>query len=615
MQQFNIVSQFKGYNSKDDPSKLEPGTLTVGSQNVLVLHGDSVDSRQGYSRDGQIKTGDYAISNSYDWITSSGSERNLRGFTNVTGTLQYRYKDANGVVTWRDLLTGLSSVAFNYAEYRDTVEVQDVLLFVNGTNNVYAWSGGITTVDSVTTNTIKKTGGTSWLSARFVSNGSTVYDKKVVINGTTYTYTGGDTTDTLTGVTPDPSLAGVVSGDIVHQAVTVIANSSITGLPATFGQDLIYYSARQIYYASTTKRDMYISKVDNFLDCSFSSPRIVGEGAKLTLGSTPTGFTIPNTNPNQAEYTYISTLNGVWYQTKFTVSSDNTKEIISVIPIKATPQYAAENQNSIANMKNAVVFISKGKTLEQLSYIANNFAAQSLPISYPIKPDFDSFDFTGANMVYWADNLYIAIPRESKLYIRNNLNNWWEAPQIIPAGRVAIIEGNLYIHSNSVNETYKYFDGYSDGSVDGEGGNPYKCVARFNNTNGGVRQQKKRYSEIYSEGYITPNTTLSRVVKKEYNGCRGESVKEIVGATDQKIIFAVNSSGSLGKKSLGKEKLGGTGGTELFNKFRVIHDEAPEDVYEYQMEYSSDDVNQQWQLLAYGGNEAVIEDENAEIKQ
>ncbi len=151
--EYSIVDKFKfGFRAREDVTTLPPGVLIEGSQNVLTNTFQRVGTRKGYELDGAANTDAAPIGGGgtgqgvFDWVTSDGEERNMRaGFLTGAGNdgkLQYR--NASGV--WTDLLTGLTSVNFNFCTYFDTDRLQTVMLAVNGTSNLYVWNGSATTV-------------------------------------------------------------------------------------------------------------------------------------------------------------------------------------------------------------------------------------------------------------------------------------------------------------------------------------------------------------------------------------------------------------------------------------------------------------------------------------
>jgi hypothetical protein len=581
--EFALITQFQGYRNKTDVTNMPPGVLVSPSKNVISTDGDRIASRKGYELYGATSVALTPIESSYEWQTHRGNTLPLRSFDD---TLQV---DIGG--TWYDLLTGLAAVDFNFAEFWDTTEVQDLLLFVNGSSNIYDWSGGHTTFASATVNTIVKEGSTSWAEEGFLTSGT----RKVIIEGIEYTYTGGESTTTLTGVTPDPTLGGHTAGDVAIQATRVQANSAITStnvsVPADFANDLIEVINNQIYLGSLTSRAVYVSQVNSKSNFSKSSPRLPAEGEKITLDGTPTAFVV------QEDVMYISAGQEQWYTVASTLSSDLTKESLTVKRLTTSTQQAARSQGAVAKIKNSIVFISNEPTLDTLGRVEQITTPQAKPLSDPIKNDFDNYDFTNCHLKYFKNNLYIALPVEGIVLIRNLEKGFWEAPQILPVRRFAVIGNELYGHSSATAETYKLFTGYNDNTL------PIDAVATFSYQNFGERVKLKNFTEHYSEGYITENTDLTLTINYDYQGFTQITEKTIEG-DDSAILFGTpDTDTSLGTESLGSEPLGGGGSDEeevLPPKFRVISTMTKQDFYEVQFQYSSYGIDQQWELLAFG---------------
>lgn len=597
---FNITSEFKGYHNKVDITKLPPGLLVKPSQNVIPNEGERVAIRKGYTLDGDAGSNGNPIESAYDFQTRFNAVRHLRSYDDE---LEYRYVASDGTVTWRRLADGFTSVAFNYAEYWDTTELIARLMFVNGTSNIYDWSGAITTFDSATTNTITKEGSTTWAEEGFYTAGT----RQVIIDGTTYTYTGGETTTTLTGVTPDPTSAGHSAGAIVHQAVRTTANSSITGLPNSFENDLIGILYNQVYIGSFSDRQVYVSAVDDYTDFSFSATRAPGEGAILTLDSYPTAL-LP-----QEEAMYISSGLSDWYQSVFQLAADQTAEALFVQKIQTAARGAAKSQALSTKIRNNIVFLTEEPTLDTLGPEALIDAPQRTNLSEPIRIDFDNSDFTNGQVFYFREQVLIALPAESKilLYDLSNDAKFWYPPMTLPIRRFSIIDGELYGHSSVTNETYKLFTGTSDN------GNPINAIAAFSYQNFGDRVNKKNFDEFFAEGYISSNTTLNQDLYLDYEGCTATKSSEIDGS-DSRIICGVSADGSLGKQSHGKYSLGGSTGDidELLPpKFRVIKETNKEDFREMQVVFSTNDVDQNWEILAFGPNVTMSSDDNFDISQ
>lgn len=612
--EFELTKNFKGYREKTEETNLgeifsvedsagvvrsvRAGFLVKGSQNVLFNDGERIAIRKGYTLDGDASTSLNPIEGSFEWDTHRGVQIPLRS---EDDELQFRNVDSSGNITWNNIqesgATAFTDVSFNFATVWDATEGQDFLLFVNGTSNLYDWSGGITTFASATSNSITKEGTTSWAEEGFLIAGT----RRVIIEGTAYAYTGGESTTTLTGVTPDPTVAGHTAGKLVHQQIRINANQP----SSSFNADLIEVIKNQVYLGATDNRTVFVSKNTSFTDYTFSSPRLPGEGALLTLDGASTAL-IP-----LDEEMVLSAGKDQFYEVIFTLSDDLTKEKLEIKRLKTTAQEGAISQGAVSKIKNNVVFINNEPTLDTLGRIENIDTNQSKPLSDPVKGLFDRLDFTNVHVKYFKNNIYVAVPAESLVLIYNLEKSFWEAPQVLPIRRLAIIDGELYGHSNAVPETYRLLTGTNDNT------NPINAVARFGYQNFERRDWQKSFDEFFTEGFISSNTELTLNLRYEFEGA--ERIQDFtISGNDSAIIVNPRQAQSLGKTSLGKRNLGGSLETItdiVQPKFRVIHGTIKTDFYEFQVEYSSNEVDFEWEIIAFGGNILVSKNDNNSIKK
>lgn len=596
MQEFSLtnLANFRGYINKADITNIGSDYLVKGSQNILYTDEGRVGTRSGYTLLGSVNTDLEPNYSAYKWKTARGVEVIIRGRNDATnaGTLEI-YTSVIG--DFIELVDSLGIGSFNFTTYWDTTEAQDALIFVCGDSNLYYWSGGITTYASSTINTITKQGTSSWAEEGFLTAGT----RKVIIDGTEYTYTGGETTTTLTGVTPDPTGAGLTAGYNVIQAVRTDTNKPASNLE----NNLIATYQNQIYVGSLTRRDIYISAVGDYTTYTFTVPRLVGEGALLTLNEAPTGMVA------YKETMYISTPNQ-WYFVKFTLSDDLQNEDLRIELFDNLSGGGAKNQASIVSTKQDVMYISSEGIIDSLSRI-NDFDVEmaSEPLSEPIKLEIESYNLNNCSAIYHRNKVYFSFPVENKVLIYNIYKRFWETPQILPAGSMLVYDNDLYINSNSVNQTYKLFDGTSDD------GKAMEAKAVFPYMNYGKVARKKGFTEWFTEGYITSNTSINLKINLDYKGFNGIKNFNILG-DDEIITFDLQTSGNLGKSPLGHEPIGSSViETDDLKKFRVIFGGYKIDFYEVQVEYSSNDIDQQWYILHQGSDAKLSTNTNFEIKQ
>lgn len=587
---FSLVTKFLGYRNREDKTYLSPGWMIEGSQNVLIDISGRLKTRKGYTLYGQANTALSGITSSFDWTEHLNSTRNMRGYgTNV----QFAYVNSSGTVTWTTIIsTMVDGNTVRYTNYWDNTEKINVLLFVCGDSNVYEWSGATTTIASVTGATLTKQGTTTWAQDGFY----TTANRKVVINGITYTYTGGTATTTLTGVTPDPTLGGITAGMLAYQLPVTTANSAITSMLATFRNDLIANVQQQIYYGSTISNSVYISVVNNYKSVAYTSPvRLVGEGALLTLRAPVVGFVV------QEDVMYISAGKSQWYQTSKTLSADLTAESLQVFPLKTSDQQGAREQEAISHDRNSVVFISNETRLVSLGRIDNIYQTPMMvDYSYPIANDFNTYDWAGSAVQYWKTYYYVAVPAENRYLILNMTdpdNVFWEAPQVGSFSGFSIIDGDLIAHDSEVPQSYLMYDGYSDN------GFPINSIATFAYNDSGDRANSKYFNEFYTDGYITANTDIAVKLNFDLDGCATEITKAING-DDTAVVCILSGDASLGKTSLGKHGLGtnslATPADPLPPYFNIINTMVRRDYYRYSVTFQSYGVDFRWELLSFG---------------
>lgn len=612
--EFSVVDEFKlGYRNREDVTKLPAGVLIVGSQNVLSNVSDRLQIRQGYALDGATSAVATAIASSFDWVTRGNDEKHLRsGFlTSNDGKLQYRYVDSSGAVTWRDLLTGLSNINYNFTTFWNTSEQLREALFVNGQSQIQAWNGATAEVLAVTPNSITKTGTVSWLNAGFYAVNPA--NKNIVINGNTYAYTGGETTTTLTGVTPSPILEPI--GSVVHQAVVTTLNSAMTGINTSLKNGLIKVLNNQVFVAALDSPEVFISKVNSYIDYSFSTPRQTGEGWSLILDSNVVAF------EPQEEYMYVSAGLDRWYNVNFQLQTSTvgvTYEQVNAKPLKTGARQGAQSQAFVSHMKNNIIVVTNEPTIDTFGRVEDSLATpQTTNISDPIKLDVDSYDFTGGSIYYFQYDILVAIPAEGIVLVYDLNTKSWEAPQTLPISRFYTVNGELYGHSSQTSESYKLFTGYADRVYPGFTGSPIDAKWIFSYQSYGARTTYKKADALYIEGYINANTTLKAMITYELDGCATTKTFSVSGS-DAQIVCLPSESGSFGKESFGKKKLGGAGNTSINGlppKFRVEKGFTNTDFFEVSISFEVSGTDNRAEILGFGLNAGASSQEPVRIRQ
>lgn len=432
-------------------------------------------------------------------------------------------------------------------------------------------------------------------------NGTAITGLIVIASGIGYSVATGVAVSGGTGSSASVNVNAVSGGEIIPGANTSLGSNM------TF--DLIATLENQVWYGSFSSTNIYISQTDNYKSVAFSTPaRLPAEGALVTPDAPPVGFS------PQAGQMYVSCGTDQWWVsqkdqiTVSTTSGANTvatpTETLYISRLKTALNQAAQSQGLIGTYKNSLVFVSNEQIINTLGLVQNiQIDPQVTNMSDPIKYDVDAYDFSAGQVLYDNYFIYISVPAMGVVRMYNVVKQYWEAPQLIPVGRFyhtnQTTGTSIYGHSSLTNESYQLFTGYNDN------GNPVNAAVAFPYVCnlGGAPFEKKSFNKVYTEGYISANANLMLTINYDFGGYSGTYTTIIPGQPPSNIIFNKVTDGSLGQNSLGSQPIGSV--LNLPNqpvnpKFRIISTMPRVDVFEYQIVYSSDDVDFAWSILRFG---------------
>lgn len=137
------VPKFRSYISSIDPTTAGTGVLIGGSRDVYKTLLGTVRKRPGLKRRGEADSTEAGIISSFEWQTLGKT----RVLSQVGDELQVEFDAGGGIVAW-PLLDGLPDTAISYAPWYSEDLARDLLIFVNGQQEINMWSGGLGVVDS-----------------------------------------------------------------------------------------------------------------------------------------------------------------------------------------------------------------------------------------------------------------------------------------------------------------------------------------------------------------------------------------------------------------------------------------------------------------------------------
>lgn len=447
------------------------------------------------------------------------------------------------------------------------------------------------------------TGEPTWKSSRFFS---TISGRAITYNGISYTYGGGEGTDTLTGLTAFPIVA---VGDSVWQTPdTITLPSSITSPFPDFAPNLIGTQINQVVLESTTSQMVFGSASDDYTNFTLTTPRAPGDPFQTPLTSGRATCLIPIDTTNQILNIQSNFAFGSGQDTfdkvDFHMSADNTEELLRIVRYKTARGAGIISKSAFTPVKNATLYISREPAFDAIGNVETPEGRKDVPISDLIKNDFDNYDFTDAHVVYWKRSAYIALPTEGIVLVYDLMRSLWQPPQTIPVGRLAIIGDWLYGHSTVTNETYKLFSGTNDNGIF------ISQRARMAYNNGGTPGRIKNASQYWSDGYITANALLKMMMNFGFDGIEGKKVLSILG-NDSSITNPVGAS-ILGDEQLGANPLGGATldtSAAISGMVRFWQEDTMDtiDYNEHYVEYAMDTLDGQFALVRHGSNQQDAE--------
>lgn len=595
----NMTDNWKGYVSSLDKTLVSPNVMVLGSRNMYKKLSGTLAVRQGQKRIGASNTTFSPVSSEFVWNTSWGATFTLW----ISDTkLQVMVDEV-----WYTLLSSLTSTRYVFDKWWDNTLKKDICLFVYGTDDMQNWGGGFALISSTTANTI--------VLDRTVVASVLPATGTVIVNGTTYTYSG-SSASTLTGVSPTP--VGEANGSGVLQAVATDSNTPASG----FLNDFLKVVNNQVYVGSYTSRLCYISKNNDYNDFVVPSPRAPGDPELLTLDSTLNGISVKQGNA------YISFGTDSWAAIRFsniTVGSVLTQQTFVDIKPVAVNQ-AAYAHEFIDSVGDNIVYLAQDQQVRTVGDFNNAFTQRYPSLSQEIATELSLENFEGGGLRCIGEFTYVTAPLSGKTYLKQvresvDVNGnvvaerLWHSPFIWNATRVDSINGVVVCFSNANPQLYEVWDTnqWHDDSPSDEP-LPYSCVCALAYRTGNRRQGMQQFDKNFTEGYITQGTELNLLVNYNYNGT-ANMVLATVNSTELPATLFLPATPSLGDSSLGDQPLGdiisNSNDINTIPKFKCINSLSQINCFEYQPVYYSDLADAQWEILAQATNAVIATDQNA----
>jgi len=356
----DLADKFIGYFNEADPTTLPNNALISPSINCFIPDKDKIVPRKGTTLLGVGYTANKnwpiighkkRFSNMAGYVlevrVAQSDDANLRDIIEVLAPVFDSSGNATSVYTWYQITKDVNPLSQAVAklgmrarwyldDWFDTNTASSSslnvprLVGVNGTTQVINWTGGIAPIVSLVANTsITTTAGVTWASLGFVDpalGGS----GNVIINGVSYTITGGWATSTLTLA----NTTGITVGDV--------ATSEIQADTTTVAFDSIRQNKNYLFYGSWKTRKYFMAnnfnrpasqEITNVQ--AVQNDLVVDQSVPYTgTGSHVYRVTIDSVNPpvNQSSFTGNGTNDGVYITSGYSLTDGITHEYkVSVV--------------------------------------------------------------------------------------------------------------------------------------------------------------------------------------------------------------------------------------------------------------------------------------------
>lgn len=610
-----MIDIFEGYVSSKDPTNVNPQVMVYGSQNCYKKINGNIASRPGLKRYGGADATVAGIASSDEWDNSLGREYPFRVVEPTSagsdGKLQVMSTLADGITPiWYDMQTGLTSAQTRYVfdSWYSSAELKDRYVWVRGDDNLYWWGGGFTLAAAQIAGgatLTKSDAATTWSQDGFLTTSNKTFT--IYGSATVYTYTGGENTTTLTGITP--ALPAILATDIIIQTVNTEAVTPAAG----FSNDFIKTIGNQLHVGSYTSRLVYISKTTDFTDYVVPAPRVAGDPELLTLDNTGRGISV------RQGKAHITAGLSDWYVISFVdISVGSTLTQQTVVEKQETAALSAALAHEfIDTVGDDIVYLSQDQQLRNYGSFRNINTAKFPSLSQQVHTELAAEDFTGGHVKSIGDFIYLTSPVSGVTYYQQTrealdttgniiAERLWHPPQILNISRVALINGIEYGHSNANPQIYQIWNTgqYHDDSPTDDPV-PYdvsmRMAYRQHNRRGGLLNIGK----VYVEGYILRNSDLNLRLYSDYLD-QNPQVIVLSSIDSPPQFFPEVDITSLGGSIVGVLPIGG-GYTEetIFSKFRVIADTELINCFEYQVEIYTNTADSPFEIEALATNAQV----------
>ena len=582
-----VIDKFDGYQTKADGTKVSDGANPQG-QNTIINDGDRLSIRDfGYDLfpAGTASTTVNPVLSLYTFKKRDGTNILLRN----DGSMLRWFDQTTS--TWEILETGFTpGKEFGFADFNINTDLQSYVYFGNSEESSRRWNGAVTNINGAVT------GGDGLV----VVDSTTGFDNApgyIIYCGQRQVYL----TKTATQFNLDSGSNSVTCSD--NEGVAQ-APTSTSDVPRG---NLFMVANNRLFVSgvTSTPQAIYFSGYGNASNFGVTTSTIVTDGTAESAGvfnlAEGGGRVVGMTQDENALYffkqsiVYRATLTDALYTLTALKSFDGTSQSTGAVSSK-----------SIFAGGNGIFFITPDNQIMNITRVENFDSPQIVPISDPIKPTTNAAVFTSSTGIFWRDKAYIAAKTNSDstvndvIFVYNFRKQAWESP--VTGWNVwtwAIYDDgdgkDLYFgHARTA-------DSYVVSAIPLDDIFGVTANWRSKQFDFGLPYGQKEIENVFLEGYIADNTTLSISLLLDEDGYTQTYTTNFKG-TETGFLFNSPVFNLFGLTQFGTQRFGTNDDASGKKKFRVYLNKnfkrAP--FYNAQIEFASDGENYQWEITRFG---------------
>ncbi len=584
---WEVISNFSGYQTKVDPSKVDKGANPNG-QNTTANDGDRISIRgigyEMFPEDSTASTTESAITSLHNFRRRDGENVLIRAYGTV---LEYFEEDND---TWETLQTGLEDGAiFDFADYNINTDLISYTYFGNAVDDFARWTGVKTTINGAVAI------GSSSIVVDDISGFKVTASSTIMYCGVEKAVDYASTTLKTLYLTGTSTIA-CADGKGITEAVQTYANNPKGNIYLVDSNRLfiagVASTTQAIFFSEYGVATTFLSDlVDDSTDTSAGIFNL-GEGGGPVIDMAADEASIYFFKQSTVRK---ATLNDTVYTLGVLKPYDGKSQTVGL----------ANGSRSFSG-GNGIFFTTPDNQMMELSRVETVDYPQVSPISEIIEPTVAEFNFDEQRGIVFRDKAYFTLKSTTDSTVNNTILVWnikrkmWDSP-ITGWGASEFVvyddgtSEELYFGDATSPNVYKVIDG----ALDGE----FEVVANWRSKqfDYGLPHAQKEILDVFINGYISQNTTLSVSLLLDVNGYTQSFSHDITG-TDDNIIFDTTTFNTMGLTAFGTERFGSQADISGKKPFTVYLGSSfrASPFYTAQIEFASDGENQDWEILNVG---------------